>query len=242
LPRSLTPGSLRARVVDAPGARVTEARPTVEAEPVAAEAQSELAREVERLEEAREAAQLRRDRQARRIEEIAALRPVPPPRRRDDPEHRRTPVDAWLDLAGFVDERLTALHDVLTAQDEELRGIAHELALAEDRWERASTDAPAVQVRTTLAADLTVDGAGAGPVEVEVEYRVPGAVWVPAYRLTHQQGEGDAELVLRASVAQRTGEDWTGVRLALSTADLHRPTGVPTLRSLRIGRRQPVPA
>jgi hypothetical protein len=244
LPRSLDPSSLRARVVDAQDVqdvRVSEARPVVEAEPVAPEAHHELYREVERLHEARQAAQVRRDRQAGRIEEVAALRPVPPPRKREDP-HRRTPVDAWLSLAGFVDERLTALHDGLTERDEELRRIEHELDVATDRLERTSTDAPSAHLHTTVAAELTVDGADAdsGAVEVEVEYRVPGAVWVPTYRLTQHQGEGDAQLVLRAFVAQRTGEDWTGVHLGLSTADLQRPTGVPKLRSLRIGRRQPV--
>ena len=79
-------------------------------------------------------------------------------------------------------------------------------------------------------------------VELELEYGVPGAVWVPAYRLTHRQGDGSGRLVLRASVAQRTGEDWTGVRIALATADLRRRTDLPRLRSIRIGRSQPAPA
>ncbi|MEV3853829.1 DUF4139 domain-containing protein [Streptomyces sp. NPDC050095] len=240
LPRTLDPDSLRARVVDAAGARVGEARLVVDAEPVAPGADHELRREVERLHEERQAVQVRRDRQAGRVEEIAGLRPVAPARKREDP-HRRTPVDAWLGLAAFVDERLAALHDGLAALDEELRRIDHELELATDRLERASTDAPSARVQLAVAADLTVEGGGVGRVVVEVEYRVPGAVWVPTYRLTHRQGEGDARLVLRAFVAQRTGEDWTGVHLGLSTADLQRPTGVPKLRSLRIGRRQSAP-
>ncbi|WP_329126412.1 DUF4139 domain-containing protein [Streptomyces sp. NBC_01465] len=244
LPRSLDRDSLRARVVDTPGVRVSEVRPAVEAEPVAPGTHHELYLEVERLHEAQRVAQVRRDRQAGRIEAVSALRPVPPPRKREDP-HRRTPVDAWLDLAGFVDGRLTALHDGLAELDAELRRIEHELGLATDRLARASTDAPHTPVHTTVLAELTVDGAESDAdgtaVEVELEYRVPGAVWVPAYRLTHRQGEGDAQLVLRATVAQRTGEDWSDVQLGLSTADLLRPTGVPKLRSLRIGRRQAVP-
>ncbi|MEV5610581.1 DUF4139 domain-containing protein [Streptomyces sp. NPDC052225] len=242
LPRSLEPDSLHARVLDAPGLRVAEARPVVEAEPVAPEDRGALYRAVERWRQEEDAVRARRDRQARRVAEVAALRPVPPPRKRDEPAHRRAPVDAWLDLAGFVDARLAALHEGLASLDEELRRVAHELDLATDRLERASTDAAASAVRTTAAADLTVEGGAAGAeVAVEVEYRVPGAVWAPAYRLTQRQGDGDARLVLRASVAQRTGEDWTGVRLALSTADLRRPTGVPRLRSLRIGRRRTAP-
>ncbi|MFF3325010.1 DUF4139 domain-containing protein [Streptomyces sp. NPDC002889] len=239
LPRSLDPGSLRARVLGAPGVRVTEARVEVEAEPLGTGTPDELRREVERLRDEYAAAQGRRDRQLSLIEEVRALHPVPPARRREDP-HRRTPVDAWLELADFVDERLTGLHTRLVELEEALRNVEHELTVAADKLARASTDAPPAHVETTVCAVLTLDGTC--DAEVELEYGVPGAVWVPTYRLTHRQGDGSGRLVLRASVAQRTGEDWTGVRIALATADLRRRTDLPRLRSIRIGRRQPAPA
>ncbi|MFF8835519.1 DUF4139 domain-containing protein [Streptomyces sp. NPDC015130] len=263
LPRSLDPGSLRARVRGTAGVRVTEARLEVEAEPLGTESPEGARREVERLRDAYEAATGRRDRQLERIKEVQALRPVAPARKRDDP-HRRAPVDAWLELAEFVDERLAAHHARLVELDEAMRVAAHELTVAADRLERASTDAPQAHVETSLCAVLTLDttgagtpGAGAGTdageadrtadadgeieVEVEVEYGVPGAVWVPTYRLRHRQGDATGRLVLRASVAQRTGEDWTGVRVALATADLRRRTDLPRLRSIRLGRRQDSP-
>ncbi|MCX4587378.1 DUF4139 domain-containing protein [Streptomyces sp. NBC_01481] len=239
LPRSLDPGSLRARAVGAPGVRVTEARVEVEAEPLATGTPDALRREVERLRDEYAAAEGRRDRQLSLIEEVRALHPVPPARKREDP-HRRTPVDAWLGLADFVDERLTGLHTRLVELEEALREVEHELDLAADRLDRASTDAPPAHVETTVCAVLTLDGTG--DTEVELEYGVPGAVWVPTYRLTHRQGDGSGRLVLRASVAQRTGEDWAGVRIALATADLRRRTDLQRLRSVRIGRRQPAPA
>ncbi|MFI5671890.1 DUF4139 domain-containing protein [Streptomyces sp. NPDC051704] len=250
LPRSLDPDSLRARVLNAPGVRVTEARVEVEAEPLGAGVPDALRREVARLREECAAAQGRVERQLGLIEEVGGLRPVPPERRRGDP-HRRTPVDAWLELAEFVDARLTRLHARLAALEEARRRVEHELSVAADRLARASTDAPTAHVETTVCAVLTL-ARGADPeaaepdpereIELELEYAVPGAVWAPAYRLTHRQGEGSGRLLLRASVAQRTGEDWTGVRIALATADLRRRTDLPKLRSLRIGRRQPAPA
>ncbi|MFE0648328.1 DUF4139 domain-containing protein [Streptomyces sp. NPDC059534] len=243
LPRSLDPGSLRARVVGPAGVRVTEARVEVEAEPVVTGAPEGLAREVERLRDAYAAAEGRRDRQLGLVKEVEALHPVAPGRKRDDP-HRRTPVDAWLELADFVDERLTGLHARLAGLEEALREAEHALSVAADRLDRASTAAPAAHVRTEVCAALTLDGAGdtAAEVEVELEYGVPGAVWVPTYRLSHRQGDGSGRLLLRASVAQRTDEDWTGVRIALSTADLRRRTDLPRLRSIRLGRRQAAPA
>ncbi|MEV1038918.1 DUF4139 domain-containing protein [Streptomyces sp. P8-A8] len=241
LPRSLDPGSLRARVLGASGVRVTGARVEVEAEPAGTRAPDELRREAERLRDEHAAARGRRDRQLSLIEEVRALQPVPPPRKRDDP-HRRTPVDAWLELADFVDERLAGLHKHLGELEEALRNVEHELNSVADRLARASTDAPSAHVETTVCAVLALDGTGDTEVELELEYGVPGAVWVPAYRLAHRQGDGSGRLVLRASVAQRTGEDWTGVRIALATADLRRRTDLPRLRSIRIGRSQPAPA
>ncbi|GGT50810.1 DUF4139 domain-containing protein [Streptomyces purpureus] len=241
LPRSLDPGSLRARVLGAPGVRVTEARVEVEAEPPGTGAPDDVRREVERLRDEYAAAQERRERQLGLIEEVRGLRPVSPPRRRDE-GHRRTPADAWLELAGFVDERLTALHSRLVELEQALLRAEQELIVAEDTLARASTDAPSAHVPTTVCAVLTLDGPAGAEVELELEYGVPGAVWVPAYRLTHRQGDGTGRLVLRASVAQRTGEDWTGVRIALATADLRRRTDLPRLRSIRIGRRQSAPA
>ncbi|MFF0214232.1 DUF4139 domain-containing protein [Streptomyces vinaceus] len=258
LPRSLDPGSLRVRALNAPGVRVTEARVETGAEPLGAGAPDALRREVVRLREECAAAQGRRDRQLGLIEEVRALHPVPPERRRGDP-HRRTPVDAWLELAEFVDARLVRLHARLAELEEARRLVEHELSVAADLLARASNDAPSAHVRTTVCAVLTLDRrtaeaeeaeaeeAGAPPdagpeVELELEYAVPGAVWVPAYRLGHRQGEDAGRLLLRASVAQRTGEDWTGVRIALATADLRRRTDLPKLGSIRIGRRQAAPA
>ncbi|MFE5819922.1 DUF4139 domain-containing protein [Streptomyces sp. NPDC056479] len=241
LPRSLDAGSLRAKVVGDRGVRVTEVRVEIDAEPSGTDTVDSLRQEMERLRDVCASAQGRRDRQVSLIAEVAALRPVPPARKREDPP-RRTAADAWLRLAEFVDERLRGLQDRLFELEEELRRVQHEFSLATDRWMRASTDVPSEHVATTVVAVLTLDGTGTGTVEVELEYGVPGAVWVPAYRLTHRQGDVDGTLVLRASVAQRTGEDWNGVRIALATADLRRRTDLPRLRSIRVGRRQPAPA
>ncbi|AXE24834.1 hypothetical protein C0216_16485 [Streptomyces globosus] len=251
LPRSLDPGSLRARVLGSPGVRVVEARVEVEAEPSGPRAPHGLRSEVERLRDRYAAVQARRDRQLTLIEEAGGLHPAPPARPREDAP-RRTPVEAWLELADFVDRRLAALQTRLAELEGELLRAGHELAVAEDRLARASGDAPQVHVDTTVCAVLTLAGTGApgtdtgedagSEVELEVEYGVPGAVWVPAYRLAHRQGDDTGRLVLRASVAQRTGEDWNGVRIALATSDLRRRTDLPRLHSVRIGRRQPAPA
>jgi hypothetical protein len=74
------------------------------------------------------------------------------------------------------------------------------------------------------------------------EYLVPGARWSPSYALRFEPDFSRARVSLRALVCQRSGEDWAGVRLALSTAEALAWTDLPELPSLRIGRRQAPPA
>ncbi|MEV4561151.1 DUF4139 domain-containing protein [Kitasatospora sp. NPDC049285] len=238
LPRVAAEGSLRVRVL-AGAARVAEARVEHLSRVREEDELPSWERELEELGERRDALSERIDRLDARIAEVAALRAVPPQRRRDEP-HRRAPAESVLALAEFVDARLAVLHERAVELAQELRLAEHAWEVAYTRARQGSTAEQPGALATGAQAVLTVRGEG--PVELEVEYAVPGAVWVPTYQLTHRQGEPSARLVLRASVAQRTGEDWLGVRLALSTADLARPTGLPRLRSLRIGRRQDAPA
>ncbi|MFE4518805.1 DUF4139 domain-containing protein [Kitasatospora sp. NPDC056783] len=263
LPAALDGRSLRARVLAGPaGTAVTEARLELLAELREPDRLPELRRALDEATEHRGSLAERRRLVLTAIAETSALRAVPPQRRRDEPL-RRTPADAWLELADFVDQRLARLQERAEELTRELELADHELDLAADRLQRASTADLAEPVGTTTTALLTLSAEGAtegtargatdrvtdrvtdraaeDTVDLELEYGVPAARWVPAYRLSHRTGSDTAHLVLRATVAQRTGEDWTGVRLALSTADLDRRTDLPRLASLRIGRSQPAP-
>ncbi|MFD7597077.1 DUF4139 domain-containing protein [Kitasatospora sp. NPDC059812] len=267
LPSSLDGRSLRARVLDGPsGTAVTEARLELLAEFHEPTELPRLRRELDEAMERQGVLNERRRLVLTAIAETSALRAVPPQRRREEPL-RRTPADAWLELADFVDERLTRLQQRAEELTREVELADQERELAADRLDRASTAGPAHPVETaaTVLLTLTTTPASAlttqpvteparepvapapapeeppARLDIELEYGVPAARWVPAYRLSYRHGADTGRLVLRASVAQQTGEDWTGVRLALSTADLDRRTDLPRLRSLRIGRSQPAP-
>ncbi|MFE6751041.1 DUF4139 domain-containing protein [Kitasatospora purpeofusca] len=258
LPGRLDERSLRARVLSGPaGTAVTGARLEAVAE---LRDPSELPELRLRLDAAREHESTLRERLRlvlAAVAETTALRAVPPARRRDEPL-RRTPADAWLELADFVDERLERLHGRAEQLTRDIELAEHETELLADRIARATTADPQEAITTATTALLTLTttapagstapaedtddtGATAPELDIELEYTVQAARWVPSYRLSYRQGEDTGRLLLRASVAQQTDEDWTGVRLALSTADLERRTELPKLRSLRIGRSQPAP-
>jgi uncharacterized protein (TIGR02231 family) len=73
---------------------------------------------------------------------------------------------------------------------------------------------------TTLQIDVLVDVLDTdGDADVfELEYQVNGARWEPYYDIRAAADLTSVELVHRARIHQETGEDWSGVQLALSTA------------------------
>ncbi|MCB9916203.1 MAG: DUF4139 domain-containing protein [Planctomycetes bacterium] len=68
---------------------------------------------------------------------------------------------------------------------------------------------------------------GAGPSPLAVEYFVGDCGWKPVYDLRTAGDARSVELVYRAEVVQRSGEDWPGVELALSTATPRRGAAGP---------------
>ncbi len=66
-------------------------------------------------------------------------------------------------------------------------------------------------------------------VELEVTYVVPKATWAPAYAIRASGDRSDVAIEYDAVVAQSTGEDWTNVALALSTAEPSRASAPPSV-------------
>lgn len=237
LPLSLKPGSLRART-RGEGPTVLELRPGFdvalgEAIDAGAEQQALEAAEAEHARLSLAAARVQKE-----LDDVAALAPRYRDPKEGDPP-REAPVDATLALAGFIAEALPPLQAERRALEEKLKDASNELQLRRRRLAEASSAANRGPVQVDRTAEITLSAAPQAPLALVVEYQVPGARWAPAYELKLGAGLSGGLLALRAAVAQCTGEDWSGVRLSLSTADLDRRIEKPLLRSLRIGRSQP---
>ncbi|MFF0559492.1 mucoidy inhibitor MuiA family protein [Streptomyces sp. NPDC004266] len=111
-------------------------------------------------------------------------------------------VDAERDTYG---EELRAAEARLTALRAELSEVRRAMELAEEE--------PAELV---AHVELTVEAAAPGPARLRLTHLTPCALWRPAYRAV-LDGES-LTLETDAVVWQRTGEDWSDVRLTLSTA------------------------
>jgi len=81
----------------------------------------------------------------------------------------------------------------------------------------------------TLTAVVRVDATRAGLVNIDLTYTVEGASWRPRYDLRGDAGTGDVNLALSAVITQVTGEDWSDVKLSVSSARPGQGTDVPTL-------------
>ncbi|HEX8703374.1 MAG TPA: DUF4139 domain-containing protein [Myxococcaceae bacterium] len=244
LPLGLNAGSLRAAVLQGPaGLAVRDIRPGFD---VQLPPEADIPKEQRAIEEAEDAlgridAQLSRHNQE--LELIKKLKPSffkPEP---GQPPREASPT-AVLAMGAFVDEHLAALYSRKLELEKQRRDTIAELQLRRERLNESSSSVRSQRAVLYRAAIITLSEAtGAqGETRLALEYAVRGARWVPGYELRMPRSLDSGTLRMRASVLQRTGEDWSNVKLSLSTADLHRRADVPELKALRIGRRQPPPA
>lgn len=239
LPLSLEPGSLRAKVISGNG-KVVDVRAQFDVQLVD---EIDLPGEVKAVEAAQEKLQqleLKLRRVEAELSELASLRPSFLEPKRGDPP-RPAPIDAMLALGELRDAeqapRLAARREL----NEAIADARREVTLHQRRIQEASTSQRAERARVWRVALVTLATAPTEPLELSLEYRVPGARWVPSYALTMEKGLTAGALQMRASVVQQTGEDWAGVKLSLSTASSQRSVEMPELKSLRLGRHQEAP-
>ncbi len=119
-----------------------------------------------------------------------------------------------------------------------LSEASEKLELLRNRELTASAEKERRRNEIRKAVVLTMDSAGAEGEDVGIflEYLIPGARWVPTYALRFDAVFAQAVLETRALVCQRSGEDWSGAALTLSTAFSGQWRDLPELNSRRIGR------
>lgn len=223
-------GATGATGAGAAGVRVVDARIVRTYAPVppgeAGEGASELRRRVHALEEEIRDAGLRRRRLESRLAIVAQARADLYREVTEGSGAGAADPERWADRLERIDEeaetRGTEAHRLrrrLRALEEELR----EARLALEHTEEEPEELTAV-------VEVVVEADRAGPALLRVSHLVPCALWRPAYRAGLAGDERSVYLETDAVVWQRTGEDWDGVRLSLSTARPTLAAGPPALR------------
>ncbi len=129
-----------------------------------------------------------------------------------------------------VAEELTAVNSGLRAIDEEIAAIS-----------RQGGAGPRAGV--TRAANISVEAATGAKATLKLTYQVGGVSWRPSYDAALATGSAQVKpklaLVRRAVISQRTGEDWSDVTLAVSTAQARGGTAAPDVPPIRVAFNEP---
>ncbi len=159
-------------------------------------------------------------------------------------EPMANPTEARLQHRLFLIQQRESLQSEVDAVELELKKIEDRKEHLRIRISEAGEE-PEVEpheVRKSVHLRLRTEHLPEGvDARVRLEYRVPGARWFPCYSLHVSGAPVAGEMAMQAYVGQATGEDWTGVKLRLSTAHPQQWTELPELHSKRIGRQQPTP-
>jgi uncharacterized protein (TIGR02231 family) len=148
------------------------------------------------------------------------------------------PVSAkeWADVASFVEAEGLGAGKAVRAAESARRELKRKIEAASA--ELGKLAAKGRRVTKSIAVEVASDGAG--PAELVVSYTVPSAGWRPVWDARLDPATSKVELAFQGSVWQRTGEDWSGVRLAVSTAAPARSLFVPQLEPRWLDRVVPL--
>jgi uncharacterized protein (TIGR02231 family) len=140
---------------------------------------------------------------------------------------------AWEAVGGGlqkVSEELTAAQMAIRTIDEEIGAIS-----------RQGGAGPRAGV--TRAANIAVEATGAAKATLKLTYQVAGATWRPSYDAALAVGSAQVKpklsIVRRAVISQRTGEDWSDVTIAVSTAQARGGTAAPDVPPIRVAFNEP---
>ena len=149
------------------------------------------------------------------------------------PDGKALPVADWPAVFDAIGTSLVKVH-------EELRGVRARTSDVEAEIAALERAQPQTPRTGAPKRDIAIAVQATAPVAAEfaVTYRVGGAGWTPQYEARLSTGSASTkpaiDLVRRAELRQRTGEDWSDVALTLSTTRSAGGTRAPELAPMQV--------
>ena len=137
--------------------------------------------------------------------------------------------EGTLSLAKYVMTTRVEKAAALVVVQQKMQGNAEATEFAT----RELTELTSGSGRTERDAVIVVDRGGPGG-KVRLNYLVTAATWRPQYRFRAGAENGPVQLEYLAAIEQKSGEDWTGVDMTLSTAQPQLNATPPELLALDI--------
>jgi len=145
------------------------------------------------------------------------------------------PIAEWRAAFAAVGEEVAETGTAIRDNERKRRDLDREIAQLEAARE--------AKPPTKVAVRIEVSAAQTTKATLKVSYPIRGASWLPIYDARLHSGDKDRkpslELVRRAKVTQSTGEDWSNVELALSTAQIDCAGNAAELKSLIVRYAEP---
>ncbi len=146
-------------------------------------------------------------------EVIEALGSEFPKTRDEDGKGRLPDPKTWIEAWNALGEGSAQVRAEIAREEVATRALEREIAQKQARLSQIATGQTA-----SVEARVAVEAAAAGSATLRLTYQVPGASWRPIYDARLDAGSETVTLTQLGEVRQRTGEDWRGVSLTLSTA------------------------
>lgn len=128
-------------------------------------------------------------------------------------------------MADFYRSRLGEIVINRMKQDDKIKKINEHI----QRLQQQINSENELYSRNTSEIVVSVSATGATAANLEVNYIVYNAGWSPIYDLRAINTRSPLQLSYKAGVFQRTGEEWTNVKLKLSTANPNQSGLMPEL-------------
>jgi len=135
----------------------------------------------------------------------------------------------------FVGEGVGKVEEQLYDADAAKKPLTERMAALKKELEQNRGDR-LKEVRSVLVA---IEADRDMKFDLDLSYLVGQASWEPAYDVRLAAQGKEAELAYRAQVRQKTGEDWSAVKLSLSTATPEAGGGAPELVPWHISLYEP---
>jgi uncharacterized protein (TIGR02231 family) len=125
----------------------------------------------------------------------------------------------------FLEKKYNENTLLIIAANEKLRTLHEKRALLEEKLDAIRALDKKVQnnIEVTLYAEKPCTP------EVEVSYILPGISWRPSYDAKLSREKKELELSYYGEISQRTGENWEGVSVVLSTSEAEVLVEIPKL-------------
>lgn len=140
----------------------------------------------------------------------------------------RLDLDAVKKQLTFVSQERARLMESRRELESKQQVVEKELQGLQAR--RSAMGAPGGAGGVSRVAVVSMVVTESSPVHVELTYLVTNATWEPTYNIRAALDGSSAQIEYDAALTQRTGEDWEGVALTLSTAQPTLAANPPALQ------------